>query len=91
MNKNKLKFWVDILMFLDFLLVSISGFVLWLVLPRGSGKFGESFIFSREQWLWLHDWSSVILITLILIHLILNWIWIKSMFFGLFRKKENAK
>lgn len=80
MDKNKIKFWIDILMFVSFLIVAVSGFVLWLVLPRGSGRTGSVFIFLREEWLFLHDWLSVLLLLLIIIHLILNWVWIKSMF-----------
>lgn len=80
MNKNNVKFIVDILMFIDFLIIAVSGFILWLVLPRGSGRLENSFIFLREDWLFMHNWGSVLLIILIIIHLVLNWNWIKSMF-----------
>ncbi|MBU0893982.1 MAG: DUF4405 domain-containing protein [Nanoarchaeota archaeon] len=80
MNKNQVKFTIDLLMFIDFLLIAISGFILWLVLPRGGGKLGNLFIFLREDWLFIHHWTSVLLIILIIIHLLLNWIWIKNMF-----------
>ena len=77
----KKKFIIDILMFLDFLAVAISGFVLWLV-PKGSGK---------GVWLFIHDYSSVLLIILLLIHLILNWNWIKAMFKNLGSKNEKIR
>ena len=87
MDINKKKFIVDFLIFLDFLVVAISGFILWLVLPRGSGKTGSSFLFLREDWVFIHNWGSVVLIILILFHLIFNITWIKAMFRNLFRGK----
>ena len=86
MNIPKTKFIVDLLMFVDFLVIAISGFVLWFVLPRGSGRLGESFIFLRENWLTIHNWSAVLLIFFLILHLILNWSWIKGMFKSLLRK-----
>jgi len=86
MNRNKIKFIVDVLMFVDFLIVALSGFVLWRILPRGSGKAGNSFWFLREDWLAMHDWGAVLLVFFILVHLILNWVWIRSMFKFVFKK-----
>jgi len=80
MDRNKIKFLVDLLMFISFIILSISGFILWLVLPRGSGKIGAGFILLREEWLSIHAWLSVLLIILIFIHLLLNWCWVKVMF-----------
>ena len=78
-------------MFLDFLALAISGFVLWFVVPRGSGKLGASFIFLRETWLSIHDVTSVIVVVLILIHLILNWAWIKSVTKSTLTKNNRNK
>jgi len=76
MNIQKTKLIVDILMFIAFLVEAISGFILWFVLPRGSGK--SIFILQRFQWLNMHDYFAIALVLLVLIHLILNWRWIKS-------------
>jgi len=89
MDKNKIKLWVDILMFLDFLVLATSGFVLKFILPRGSGKLGADFLFLREDWLAFHDWTSAILVVLLLVHLILNWAWIKCTILGLFKKTNK--
>jgi len=89
MDKNRWKFFVDILMFVDFLALATSGFILWLVLPRGSGASGANFLLLREQWLRMHDFTSVILVALLLIHLILNWVWIQAMFRNVFKIKHN--
>lgn len=63
------RFILDILIFLSFLVVVLSGFVLWLILPRGAQNI---FIFSRGQWFPIHIWTSMSFIFFILIHLIFN-------------------
>jgi cytochrome b subunit of formate dehydrogenase len=80
MERPKLKFWVDLIMFIDFLVLAISGFVLKWAVPRGAGKLGASFIFIREVWLSIHNVTAVLIVIFILIHLLLNWVWIKNMF-----------
>ena len=39
----------------------------------------------------IHIASSYALLALVIIHLILNWVWIKAMVLCKFRKKENEK
>lgn len=82
MDKNKVKFWNDLLIFIVFLIIAISGFVLWLVYPAGeqSGRAGVRFLFDRFFWIKIHNIFSVILVIFIIIHLILNWQLIKCMF-----------
>lgn len=87
MDKNKVKFWNDVLMFIVFIIIAVSGFILWFVLPRGGGRAGNGFLFLRETWILIHDWFSVILIILVLLHLILNWRWIKAMFKNIFGRR----
>ena len=73
-----------ILLFLSGLFHAISGFVLWIVLPHGQGYRGgrglelvdNTFIWQRDTWIDLHDWTAVALVVLIIIHLILHWKWI---------------
>jgi len=75
------------------LIETVSGFVLWLALPRGGG--GHSSVvesdstfwaLSRDTWLGLHDWVAVALIVIVVIHVVLHWKWIvnttKSAFTG---------
>jgi cytochrome b subunit of formate dehydrogenase len=92
MDKAKTKFWVDLLLFLDFLALAISGFVLKYALPRGSGRLlGENTFLGllREDWLSMHNVTAVLIVIFILIHLLLNWAWIKNMFLCSF--KNNKK
>jgi hypothetical protein len=75
------------IMFLLGLFQAVSGFVLWLVLPHGQGYRGgrglelvdNTFIWQRDTWIDLHDWTAVALLVMIIIHLILHWKWIVHM------------
>ncbi len=83
MNINKAKLIVDLLMFIDFIIIALSGFVLWIMLPSGSGagKFGSESALGllRHEWISMHNLTSVVLIVLLIIHLILNRRWISYM------------
>jgi hypothetical protein len=55
----------------------VSGFVLWLVLPRGDGYMGgrgeqSTFLWTRDGWIVLHDWTAVALMVIVVIHIILH-------------------
>ena len=72
----------------------VSGFVLWLVLPGGGGYMGGRgadgggiFLWSRDTWIDLHDWTAVALVVIVVIHVILHWGWIVRMTRSYFRQK----
>jgi hypothetical protein len=70
----------------------ISGFVLWVVLPHGGGYMGGrgtdgTFIWSRDSWINIHDWTAVALVIIVLVHVILHWGWIVRMTRSYFRPK----
>jgi hypothetical protein len=75
------------------LLQAISGFVLWLVLHRGggSGK-GDStqstFVWSRQTWIDIHDWTAVVLLILIAIHIYMHWGWLLNQTKALLKTKR---
>lgn len=67
----------------------VSGFVLWLILPRGGEGFrggrglvtpqAEFLSLERSQWLNLHDWVGIALIVVVVVHLVLHRKWIVCM------------
>jgi len=88
MRKSRRNYIVDLIIFLLALFEVVSGFVLWLVLPRGRGYMGgrgeelvteATFLWSRDTWLDLHNWVAVALVVIVVIHLILHWRWIVHM------------
>lgn len=85
MRRGAILYWVAVAALLALLVQAVSGFVLWIALPRGDGfRFRgsgsrlahDSFGFDRATWLDIHDWTAVALITILLLHLLLNWRWV---------------
>jgi hypothetical protein len=76
-NRAKLNYWLDAAIGVAFLLSAISGlvFLLPVGLSSGSGILGLSY----QAWDNLHTWSSLAMITGVLVHLVLHWRWIISM------------
>ncbi len=78
---------------------TLSGFVLWLVMPRGLGDFnamiqgiGRTFWgLQRNEWLDLHAWVSVLMLAVVIIHLIIHWRWNLNMTLGKKQKNINEK
>lgn len=72
-----------ILLLITGILTYISGFVLWFAMPRGQvrGKFSAENAFlglSRGSWEYIHIVASLLLLVLTVVHLVLNWAWIKN-------------
>jgi hypothetical protein len=92
MGKATSNYLIDLVMFVLLLFEAVSGFVLWLVLPKGGGYMGgrgliteATFLWSRDTWIVLHDWVAVALLVVVVLHLVLHWKWIVHMtktFFG---------
>ena len=85
MRRAALLYWIAVTALLALLLEAASGFILWIALPRaggfhfrgsGSRAAHESFGFTRETWLDIHDWAGIALIVILLVHLLLHWRWV---------------
>ena len=98
MSKVRMLYAVVAASFVTFLVEAVSGFVLWLALPNGSGGGrgwggglgGESFIFDRHTWLAIHDWFAVILVVLVAVHVAMHWKWIVRTTRSLFRGNRGV-
>jgi hypothetical protein len=87
MRRGVILYWVVLAALLALLVQVVSGFVLWIALPRGDGfRFRgsgsraahESFGFDRATWVDVHEWAAVALVAILLLHLLLNWRWVVS-------------
>jgi cytochrome b561 len=86
----------SIIFLLLFLFETFSGLILWIILPRGAADYyymtsniGRTFLgLQRNIWLDIHAWIAVIIASIIIIHLILNWKWILYTSKKLFRRKN---
>lgn len=81
MRKPTINFTIDIFAFLAFIFLISTGFLIYLVLPAGSG--GSSIWgMTRHEWGDIHFWFAIFFISLISVHFILHWSWIKNMIKG---------
>jgi len=96
MRKAARNYIVFFIMVLLALFEVVSGFVLWLVLPRGGGGYmggrgvaaQATFLWERHTWIDLHNWVAVALVVMVVIHVILHWKWIVYMTKTLGGQKE---
>ena len=67
---------VDIGCLITFIPSLISGLVLFLFLPSGSGRGGNWATWmgiARDQWLNMHNYTSLAFAALLILHLLLHW------------------
>ncbi len=95
MRKATRNYILFVVLFFLSLFQTVSGFILWLALPRGDGGQGHGlggdeatfWSLSRHTWGDLHDWVAVAILVIIIIHLILHWKWITYMTRSYFKGK----
>ena len=93
MNKNKLKYVVDSLLFICVVGIAFIGILLGFVIPEGpSGSESSKYFLNlhRHQWGNIHLYLSIAFVVLIIIHLILSWKWIKVQAVKIFKKGWKA-
>jgi hypothetical protein len=87
-----------LILFIFFIFETISGLVLWLILPRGvldyyNMKSGLGFTFwglQRNEWVDLHAWVAVAALSVVIIHVIIHRRWVVNMFSGKVFKRDNS-
>ena len=69
---------VNVISFLLFALLGVTGLINWLLLPRGYGQ-GAGFLVSvRHSLVTLHEWAALLFIIAIGIHISLHWSYVKN-------------
>ena len=84
MDKTKAKYFVDIGLIISFLLVTLTGIFKFRGIRESLTGLYEAI--PRATMSGIHDWSGVAMAVLVLVHLILNWDWIKSVTKDIFCK-----
>lgn len=89
--KNYINYLLDLILLLSIGFILVSSYILWFVLPRGigyqslkcnmqgygiSGTYYEALGWNRIAWIDVHNWASIALLAIILLHIILHWSWI---------------
>jgi hypothetical protein len=77
MNTTKRNFWLDVTIFVAFLITAITGFCLWLIIPH---KLDSIFLgFSRSVWVAGHICFGVVDLGGTVIHIVRHWGWLKAL------------
>jgi len=77
MRKTEHNFWLDVTIFVAFLTTTMTGFLLWLVIPHRSGLlFLRS---SRSVWLSAHVSCALVVLASIVMHVVRHWDWLKAL------------
>ena len=77
MSKTKNNFWLDVNVFVALLITTITGFLLWLVIPH---TLDIIFLgFSRSLWVAAHICFGVVGLVGIVLHIVWHWGWLKAL------------
>lgn len=106
MKRGTLNFVVDLVSFIDLVCLALTGFVMRYILPPGTGGRGrvlhegrgveqikELWSMTRHQWGDIHFYLALLFLILMVAHIILHWVWIKSYLkslLGMSRKRTGV-
>jgi hypothetical protein len=77
MDKAKLNYVIDFFLGLSFFVVAVTGVIKMPIVSRVLGL-NYSFL-NSIGFNFVHDWSGIVMIFLVVVHLVLHWNWIVSM------------
>jgi hypothetical protein len=76
-NKANQLWFINLVSFLLFSILGVTGMINWLLLPRGPGSGGGFLIALRHFLRDVHQWTALGFIVVVAIHLFLHWGYIK--------------
>jgi len=89
MNRNSWKYLIDSLLFICFVGIIFTGILMGLFIPKGPAVAESSKYFlglHRHDWGNIHFYLSIAFVILTVVHLGLNWSWIKCRAGQIFKK-----
>lgn len=80
MERTKLNYIVDVLMFIAIAATGVIGILLGFVIPTGDVPGWQKYLWGlhRHDWGGIHLYLSICLFVLFILHIILHWAWIKA-------------
>ena len=82
---------VNVISFFLFFLLSVTGLINWLLLPRGYGS-GAGFLVSlRHSLVTVHEWTALLFMIVIGVHISLHWAYVKKNLDKYRKKSSSAK
>jgi len=101
-KRKSLNFIVDLVSLVNLLGLASTGFIIKYVLPPGTGgrsrllhggpgreHIKQLWSMTRHEWGDIHFYLAVLFVTLMVVHLILHWNWIKNYFKSLSGSSQN--
>jgi hypothetical protein len=73
---------IDTLAYIAFVVLSMTGVIMYFILPPGSGHSRSIWGLGRHDWGDIHFWAAVSFFSILVLHLILHWKWIVSVLKG---------
>ena len=78
-NGRSSKLWmVNLISFILFIILCSTGLLNWLVLPRGYEARGSFLVSLRHFFIAFHEWTALIFMIVVAVHIVLHWPYIKS-------------
>ena len=71
MSRTEHNFWLDVTIFVTLLITTITGFILWLVIPHNLDIAFQGF--SRSVWVAAHICFGVVGLAGIVLHIVWHW------------------
>jgi uncharacterized BrkB/YihY/UPF0761 family membrane protein len=70
---------LNLVLFICFVLLSLTGLITWVILPRGYRfRDGGELHALRDTLIELHEWVALVFIALVVVHLVWHWSYIKA-------------
>jgi hypothetical protein len=88
MKRPNLPVIIDSVAFFGFVLLTTTGVLLRYLLPPGSGHHSTIWDLDRHNWGGIHFWIAVIFFSILAVHLVLHWRWIRNVVTG--RPREGS-
>ncbi len=91
MNRVKLNYSVDIILTVLFLIVAVTGFVMYFAIPSGvpRGRYQEYIGITKATWTLIHNRSAIMMTLFTAIHLLLHKRWICCTTKNIIKKQER--
>ena len=78
-SKRTFKLWiVNAVSFVLFSVLSLTGFINWLVLPKAYRIRGGFLLSLRHFLVEVHEWAALLFMVVIIVHIVLHWGYIKA-------------
>ena len=82
---------IDTLAYAAFVVLAMTGVIMYFILPPGSGRGMTIWGWDRHDWGDIHFWAAVSFFGLLVVHLILHWKWIVSVLKGSPRNASRSR